>query len=68
MSEPRFVTQQTALPGTVAVLVPVYNDALWTDSGSLYGRVELIDLTTGEALAKLRTERDDVHLVVIGKR
>jgi hypothetical protein len=31
-------------------IVPVYNDALWTDSGSLYGRVELIDPTTGEAL------------------
>ena len=31
-------------------IVPVYNDALWTDSGSLYGRVELIDLTTGETL------------------
>jgi hypothetical protein len=31
-------------------IVPVYNDALWTDSGVLYGRVELIDLETGEAL------------------
>jgi hypothetical protein len=30
--------------------VPVYNDALWTDSGSLYGRVALIDLETGETL------------------
>jgi hypothetical protein len=31
-------------------IVPVYNDATWTESGSLTGHVELIDLTTGEAL------------------
>ena len=46
-------TTQHAVAGEISPdgsIVPIYNDALWTDSGSLTGRVALIDLATGEAL------------------
>lgn len=31
-------------------VLPVYEDVFWTDMGSVYGRLKLLDVATGEAL------------------
>lgn len=38
---------QASADGT---LLPVYQNALWSDTGSIYGDFKLLDLTRGEAV------------------
>ncbi|NWF70872.1 MAG: hypothetical protein HXY40_17440 [Chloroflexi bacterium] len=57
--EVRFVTLPASSTGSTMIgqiapdgtLLPVYSDALWTDTGSVYGALTLFDVATGEPVA-----------------
>ena len=63
MSEPRFVTQPKALPGTVAVLVPVYND-----DGRLERTLESLASQGVPLVAVLVDDGSPVPITVDGRR
>jgi hypothetical protein len=45
---------QNTVPGNLSPdgsIVPVYLNALWTDSGSIYGQFELVNLDARETIA-----------------